>query len=316
MTFTAGSHDIGNALGVALEMAGSLLEGNGGKLICLQSSLPNIMPGKLTSRLKAEHVGTDREREFYKPETAFYELQAERLAKKKIGVDFFVFAQTYVDLATTVPLCNITGGQLFYFPRFNMHRDRLKFHHELYRVLTRTTGYDGVMLTRVSTGLAVTSQTGNFMLMYGTDMETANIDCDKTFVVHLRNEGKIPDNSTVGVQCALLYTTSKGQRRIRVHSLRLNTSGVMANVFLGSDLETVTYLITDRTIRAAEKTAIMDLRRKALDEVIQMVYAFRCHCSTKAFNPSILVIPENLKLLPLYIVCLMKSVLLKNGRVR
>ena len=314
--FTATSHDPGNALGAALQLAGMVLEENGGKIIVLQSSLPSILPGKLESRLKAEYLATEREREFYKPQTSFYELLGEKLAKSKVGVDMFVFAQMYVDLATTIPLSRVTGGQLFYYPRFNARRDRIKFHHEMHRVLTRTTGYDGVMLTRVSTGLAVTQQSGHFMLTFGTDMEVANIDCDKTFVIRFRNEGKIAPNAPVGVQCALLYTTSAGQRRIRVHSLRLNSSDQMTNVFLGADLEAVTFLLTNRAIRSCLTTPIMEVRRRVLDEVIQMIYAFRCYCSTKSFNPAILVIPENLKLLPLYLICLYKNVLLKTGRVR
>ena len=305
-----------NAFGSALEAAYMVLENCGGKMICFLSSLPTISPGNLTSRLKSEFLGTDKEREFYKPQTSFYQLQAEKLCKKGIGVDLFVFANTYLDLATLSPLCSTTGGQIYYYPRFVPSRDRIKFHHEFHRVLTRTTGYEGIMRVRVSTGFEITAHSGNHMLTFGTDMEVANIDCDKTFTFKIQNTDKIPDETPCGIQCALLYTTSLGERRIRIHSLQIPSSPQMTNVFGGADLEAIVYLITNRVIRESLTKPLIDARRSALDLVVQIVYAFRHFCSTKSFNPQILVIPEGLKLLPLYIICLLKSVLMKTGRVR
>jgi protein transport protein SEC24 len=38
-------------------------------------------------------------------------------------------------------------------------------------------------------------------------------------------------------QCALLYTTTSGQRRIRLHTLALPTTDLISNVFKGADLD-------------------------------------------------------------------------------
>jgi len=89
----------------------------------------------------------------------------------------------------------------------------------------------------------------------------------------------------------------------------------MVDIFSGADLEAIAYMITAKSISRSVTKPLQDVRRMALETCIDIVYAFRCHCSTKSFNPKILVIPEGLKLLPLYVICLLKNVFMKNGRV-
>jgi len=309
------NHSTGCAFGSAIKAASLILEEHGGKMITFLASFPNINPGKLEQRFKPEFTGTAKEMEYFKPQTTFYQLEAEKCVKQHIGIDLFVFATTYMDIATLACLSKTTGGQLFFYPRYSMERDMIKLHNEFYRVLTRTTGYNGVMRLRASAGIEIVNYYGNHMLTYGTDMEVANIDCDKVFSVSVRNEGAIQDNTNVGVQCAMLYTTSLGERRIRVHSLQIPVSKDYGNIFGGADLETITYLLTTKSIKRALTTVLADVRKQVITDVIQIVYGFRKYASKKSFEHRILVIPEGLKLLPLYIICLHKNILLKGGRV-
>ena len=64
------------------------------------------------------------------------------------------------------------------------------------------------------------------------------IDCDKSIVVHLKHDEKLPDNSEACFQCALLYTTQEGERRVRVHTLCLPTSTQLNSMYRGADLDT------------------------------------------------------------------------------
>ena len=45
----------------------------------------------------------------------------------------------------------------------------------------------------------------------------------------------------VGRQCALLYTTVNGERRIRVHTLALPCTNVLGNLFRSADLDVQLY---------------------------------------------------------------------------
>ncbi len=43
---------------------------------------------------------------------------------------------------------------------------------------------------------------------------------DKTFAIRITHENALPkDTQEVCIQCALLYTTAEGQRRIRMHTM-------------------------------------------------------------------------------------------------
>ena len=49
----------------------------------------------------------------------------------------------------------------------------------------------------------------------------AGLDTDKAVVVRIKHDDKLNPSSDAHFQVALLYTTSLGERRIRVHTLSL-----------------------------------------------------------------------------------------------
>lgn len=69
---------------------------------------------------------------------------------QRIGVDVFCFANDYFDLATIGEVCNLTGGNLYYYPNYDGNYDGEKLHYDIARNLTRYVGYDTVMTVRVS----------------------------------------------------------------------------------------------------------------------------------------------------------------------
>jgi protein transport protein SEC24 len=58
----------------------------------------------------------------------------------------------YTDLATISVLSKYTAGQTYYYPGFNVNRDGAKFERELFRCLTRATGFEAVMRVRATRG--------------------------------------------------------------------------------------------------------------------------------------------------------------------
>lgn len=72
-----------------------------------------------------------------------------------------------------------------------------------------------------------------------TDVELSTIDCHKAITVELAYDDKLPENETVHIQTALLYTTITGERRIRVHNLALPTSVSMPDIFKCCEMDTV-----------------------------------------------------------------------------
>jgi protein transport protein SEC24 len=53
-------------------------------------------------------------------------------------------------------------------------------------------------------------------------------------------DGKLDDKMDCYFQCALLYTTLDGHRRIRIHNLSLPVTSVLANIFRNAELDCIT----------------------------------------------------------------------------
>jgi protein transport protein SEC24 len=57
------------------------------------------------------------------------------------------------------------------------------------------------------------------------------MDSDSTLGVALTFDASVPDNTNVVLQCAVLYTTAGGERRIRVHTLSLKATSDLRRCF-------------------------------------------------------------------------------------
>lgn len=71
-----------------------------------------------------------------------------------------------------------------------------------------------------------------------TDMELAGVDEDKAIAAVLKHDNKLDTSRGVSFQCALLYTTKEGRRRVRVHNLNLTATSEIADVFRHGDVDT------------------------------------------------------------------------------
>lgn len=181
-------------------------------------------------------------------------------------------------------------------------------HNDLRWNLTRPQGLEAVARLRVSTGLAVGEYQGAFYKRTQTDVDLPTVDSDKTIVVTLKHEDKLSDNSEVCLQFAMLYSTTGGQRRIRVHTLTVGTAGTLANAFRGADLDVILSIEARKAaLRVLEgRESAAAIKDKAVADGVCALYAYRRFCATNS-SAGQLILPEALKLLPLYTLGLLKS---------
>ncbi len=91
----------------------------------------------------------------------------------------------------------------------------------------------------------------------------------------------------------------------RVHTLGLPTTEVLGTTFRGADLEAQLAITTRRIAAALPTGTLAGARESATATAVNVLHAYRRHCAT-ASNPGQLILPEALKLLPLYILALEK----------
>ena len=80
---------------------------------------------------------------------------------------------------------------------------------------------------------------GNFFMSNTTDVELASLDCDKSMTIEVKHDDKLTDGDGAFAQCALLYTSSSGQRRLRIINMSFNVTSKMADVFRSCELDTL-----------------------------------------------------------------------------
>lgn len=139
----------------------------------------------------------------------------------QISVDIFAASSQYLDLFSLAALPRQTGGSIYYYPGFAAQRDARKLGAELAHNLGRSTGWEAVMRLRCSKGVRVASFHGHLHVRSNDLVALPSISSDDTLVAQLALEDSVVAGGQVYVQCAVLYTNSQSERRIRVHTLAL-----------------------------------------------------------------------------------------------
>ncbi|KAI8017070.1 Protein transport protein Sec24-like [Camellia lanceoleosa] len=231
-----------SAFGAAVKAAFLAMKSTGGKLLVFQSVLPSVGIGALSAR-EAEgrtniSAGEKEAHKLFQPADKILKTLAVELAEYQVCVDVFITTQSYVDIASISVIPRTTGGQVYYYYPFSALSDPAKLYNDLRWNITRPQGFEAVMRVRCSQGIQVQEYSGNFCKRIPTDVDLPAIDSDKTLMVTLKHDDKLQDGSECAFQCALLYTTVYGQRRIRVSTLSLPCTSLLSNLFRSADLDT------------------------------------------------------------------------------
>lgn len=185
------------------------------------------------------------------------------------------------------------------FSPFDINKHGEKLHYEIFRILTRTQGSEVIIKARTSTGFSVTEYFGAFGYKETVDFELSALDSDKTVSFILRNDEKLKEDKAASVQFAFLYATQFGDRRIRVFNMSLPVAKNMNSYFKATDVETLSMFILKRDLSKVSLKGSKTTREVIINNLVSLLYNYRIHCATSS-SPSQLILPDSLKLLPLY----------------
>lgn len=301
-------------LGVATRSAQAVLNGIGGQLNVFLSTIPTVGPGKLKHREDTKLYGTDHEKNLFGPQDVFYHKLGEEFALAGVGVNIFFFPSQYIDVASIGFMASESGGEVFFHPRFDPVRDGSRVMAEVQRLVLRETAYNVTMRVRCSPGLRVVKQFGNLHMHGITDVEVGTWDADKAFSVLMRHDGRLEESREAYFQCATLYTTATGERRVRCHTLAVPVTSALGNVFRYADMDSaVAYYAKEAATLAYTKT-LKDVRSYLTSKCVSILLAYRRNCASST-SPGQLILPESFKLFPLYVLALIKNKAIKGGNV-
>ena len=316
-----------SCLGPALKAAFTVMKQVGGKMCVFQSLMPNLGDGALKPREQPGIMGTPAEIKLLKPEQTWFKDTAVEFSRQQISVDMFLFPYQYMDLASLGELPRYTSGNLYSYVSFNKAKDGKRFEDQLVNTLTQETAFEAVMRIRCSKGMRITNFYGNFFIR-GTDLlALPNCNTDSVFGFDLAHEEQNIAMSHVTVQVALLYTSSDGERRIRVMTQTLPVTPLNSELVAAIDTEASCALLARQALDLGLKTSLdqtrMRLQQICVDVVRTAKGGDKRTVSGYAAPPAPgqqdgadgeeKQLPENLQLFPLYILGLMKNVALRGG---
>ncbi|XP_078576738.1 protein transport protein Sec24C-like isoform X4 [Branchiostoma floridae x Branchiostoma japonicum] len=296
-----------------------------GKLFVFQTSLPLAeAPGKLKNRDDRKLLGTDKEKTLFQPQTSFYQTLGKECVAQGCCVDIFLFPNQYVDVATVSEVCKLTGGQLYKYNFFTLEQtaqhhnpmeavnDGERFIQDLTQDIQRPIVFDAIMRVRTSTGFRPVDFLGNFYMSNTTDVELAAMDCDKAVAVDFKHDDKLSEELGAYIQCAVLYTSVSGQRRLRVHNLSLNCCSTMADLYKSCEMDAIMNILSKQAVRSVVNSTPKAIREQLMAQCANILATYRKNCASPS-SAGQLILPECMKLLPLYVNCVLKSDALQGG---
>uniref|UniRef100_UPI00358FA343 protein transport protein Sec24B isoform X2 n=1 Tax=Myxine glutinosa TaxID=7769 RepID=UPI00358FA343 len=296
------------AFGPALRAAHLLMAAVGGRVTVFLSQLPSLGVGVLHPREDPNRRSDSQNILHLGPATDFYKRLALECSGQQIAVDLFVLGNQYMDIASLSCLSRYSSGAVYYYPGYHhihcpIQVKRLRA--DLHRYLTRKIGFEAVMRIRCTTGLSVHTFHGNLFVRSTDLLSLPNVNPDAGFAVQISVEDSLSNCNTASFQAALLYTSSKGDRRIRVHTLCLPVVTSLSDVYDGADVQAVTCLLANMAVDRAVSSNLSDARAALVNAVHDSLSSFRS--TTSNLQQAGLTAPSTLRLFPLYILALLKQ---------
>ncbi|KAF8629024.1 hypothetical protein AX15_003599 [Amanita polypyramis BW_CC] len=301
---------IGSALGPALQAGYKLMSPIGGKIVVLSASLPSVGAGALKNREDPKILGTSKESGLLQSASPFYKTFAIECSRSQVSVDMFLFSATYQDVASLACLPHYTSGQTYYYPAFNAARteDAIKFAHEFGEVLAMPIMLEAVMRVRASRGLRMASFHGNFFVRSTDLLAMPAVPQDQSYGIEIQIEETITTPYVV-FQTAVLHTTCYGERRIRVITLALPTTTSLSEVYASADQVALATLFANKAVERSLTHKLEDSREYLFQRLVDIFVAYKGSMTAAGAGASAqLAISDNLKMLPVLVLGLLKNV--------
>lgn len=332
-TMFEGSNASSSCLGPALKAAFTVTKHIGGKMSVFQSLLPQLGDGALAPRENHQIMGTVDEVKLLRPSQNWYKDTAVEFSRSQISVDMYLFPRSYIDVATLGELPKLTAGTLRTYPGFNYDTDGPRFESELCRSLTQHTAFESVMRIRCTRGMKITNFYGNFFIRGSDLLALPNCNADSVFAFDFAHDEHNLNSSFMTIQSALLYTSSEGERRIRVITQAIPVTSLASEVINTVDCDAMSALLAKQALDVATKTNLDNARGKLQQACVDLIRASKegdkpRRVSGYAAPPPMMggqqqqgeeaesdskATPENLTLLPLYTLATMKNVAFRGG---
>lgn len=296
-----------------------LLGPTGGKILVMQASPPSPVAGS-RSRQSDAVLGSAKEDGLLQPSHALYKNLATEATKLQVSIDLFISSPNIpssvldndYDLPTLASIAKFTGGRLHHYPQYSSSSP--KYPQELMSLLGQALGLECVVRVRASQGLTITSYYGSFFLRSTDLLSLPSVNLDHSIGAQLSIDDKITSGQMASLQVAVLYTSSGGERRIRVINCSIPLTESHQECLDHVDQMATAALLAKMASEKALSSRLEDARDAIQNKLIDVLLASKAIYKVPASTPNILL-PPSLALLPLLLHAMTKNAFIRSGDI-
>jgi protein transport protein SEC24 len=159
-----------------------------------------------------------------------------------------------------------------------------------------------------SPGLRMSSFHGNFFVRSTDLLAMPAVPHDQGYAIEIQIEETLTQPFVV-LQTAILHTTCYGERRIRVVTLALPTTSNLSEVFASADQVALATYFANKAVERSLTHKLEDSRDLLFQKLVEILQTYKSSMTAAGAGASAqLAISENLKMLPVMILGLLKNV--------
>ena len=230
----------------------------------------------------------------------------------------------YCDAATLGSLTSTTGGSFYLLQSSSLPT----LPALALRSATRPHGNEAVVKVRTSVGIQVKGWTFSPGIVHtsmgGSEVEVPSLDADKTLCCILEHDSA-KMSANVYFQCATLFTSTSGVRTVRISTLAISTTAEAQDVFRASDQDALCATLSRKSVEflgfysrapassseilksTTAKGSLLKARTFLINALVNILSNYRKYTQASQSPKDQLILPDALKLLPLFILSFLKS---------
>ncbi|KAL0218649.1 hypothetical protein P9112_004302 [Eukaryota sp. TZLM1-RC] len=309
-----------NCLGSAVVAGASIIGFNGGRILLFAAQRPDLGSFSLEHRERkyenVHSVAPSHIHELLKVGSPVIKDVAVQCCRRQITIDSFIDCSEYIDVASIGSLSKITGGSVVGVrPMVGGPSAFELLSRGVKDSLCKINAWESVLRVRIGQNVDYTIL-GHLFQGQKQLVSIPVISVSNNFGV------LIPMNYSTELngpyfysQVAVLFTSSRGERIIRVINSAIPIKNNLAEMFKEVDIECIMSLLVKSVANSisTDGAKIPDLREDIIKRVVSLLATYRSSVrqSQGPTHDTQLVLPEKFRLLPVLVLSLLKSPLLR-----
>ncbi|XP_016351685.1 protein transport protein Sec24C-like [Sinocyclocheilus anshuiensis] len=239
---------------------------------------------------------------------------AKECVSQGCSVHIFVFSHQEVRGAWPGNIPFLTGGGVICYNSLQSEMEQERFRADLSRCVNMQMAFKVQLRVFVSKEMRLSGCYGTFIADPDSCcVAMAALDWRTALAFEFTHNKSLDETRGVAIQFVLSYSNSSGENRTRIHTVILSASHQLLDTFRSSQAETLLTFYCKKMYSLALESPLQSLREELQTEVTEMLACFRKHSCTASVSPGQLVLPQFLKVVPVYINSLCKSEVLLPG---